>query len=74
MELTTADMLLQAALSILAVIGAAIFVSGIVILSLLVEWHFFPLSRPGADNGANPQGFANLEGLRSNDNDAISNL
>ena len=41
-------MLLQATLSILAIVAASIFVAGIVFLSLLVEWHFFPLSRPGA--------------------------
>ena len=45
------DTLLQAAKSILVVVGAAMFVGGITTISLLVEWHFFPLSRPGAGEG-----------------------
>ena len=45
------DTLLQAAKSILVVVGAAMFVGGITTISLLVKWHFFPLSRPGAGEG-----------------------
>ena len=56
-ELT--DLIIQSATSLLAIVGTALVVTGIVTIWLLIEWKLFPASKP------NPQEFENLEGLKS---------
>jgi len=43
-ELT--DLIIQSATSLLVIIGAAVLVTGIVTIMLLIEWKLFPSTKP----------------------------
>jgi len=46
-ELT--DLIIQSATSLLVIIGAAIFITGLVTIGLLIEWKLFPDSKPNTE-------------------------
>ena len=47
-ELT--DLIIQSATSLLVIIGAALVVTGIVTIMLLIEWKLFPASKLNAES------------------------